>query len=75
MDKIRVSGSALTVEGQIQFRANPCEIYGGKSDNDRYFSEYFGFFPPITIIPPVLYTHSLTYFWHYIILWITINIE
>jgi hypothetical protein len=46
MDKIRVSGSALTVKAQVQFQANPCEIYGGQSDTDKFFSGYFGFFPP-----------------------------
>ena len=60
MNKIRVSGSALTVETPVQYQASPCEIYGGQSDTDRLFSEYFGFFPPITIIPPELYTHSLS---------------
>jgi len=62
MNKIRKSGSALTVKAQVQFQASPCEIYGGQSDIDRFFSEYFGFFSPITIIPPVLYTHPLTYY-------------
>jgi hypothetical protein len=61
MDKIRVSGSALTVKAQVQFQANPFAIYGGQSDIDRFFSESFGFFPHHYYSTSALYsfTHLL----------------
>jgi len=49
----------LTVDARVQFRISPCGTWVGQTGTGTDFSPHTSVFPPVSIIPLVLLTHSL----------------
>jgi hypothetical protein len=54
-----VSCHPLTAEAWVQSHVSSCDTYGGHSGAKTIFLQVPQF-SPVTIIPPMLHTHSLT---------------
>ena len=57
---------SAAIEAWVQSYASPCVIWCGQTCIGTGFSPMYLSFPPITIIPPRLHTHSFICHWHYI---------